>query len=1259
LAVFDAAMTRGRDAAAPALVMAETGDDLVFLSLADPAFDLSDRGVEGRAPAGPVDVFLTTDRGAYRAGEVINVTALARDSGALAVDVPLIATLKRPDGVEYSRQISDAAMAGGHVFAFPVGASVPRGTWKLDVFTDPAAPALATLSVLVEDFLPERIDFDLALPAAPIRQGDTPPLSIDARYLFGAPGADLSVEGSVRLSAADTLTDWPGYRFGRHDSPARPKTTRFDGATTDAKGQAQIPVEIPVNTDVQGQPLEARVTVRLADGSARPVERSLTAPVQPGDALIGIKPLFEELGEGQEAAFEVISLGPDLNAAPMQAKWTLNRVETRYQWYQMHGSWNWEPITRRTKITEGSVTLGADPVSVSAPVDWGAFELIVERTDGNYTASSVGFEAGWYAAPGSAPTPDRLELSLDRDRYAPGDVAQLRIVPRFAGTAMVSVLSDRIISRQVVEVSEGENLIPMQITEDWGVGAYVTATVLRPMDVAAGRNPARALGLAHAAVETPGQRLNVRIDSPDLARPRGSQTVRVSVEGAQEAWVTLAAVDEGIVNLTGFQAPDPQGYYFGQRRLGVELRDLYGRLIDGMNGAMGQVRSGGDAGAAMRMKAPPPTHELMAVFSGPLKVENGAVEVPIALPDFNGNVRLMAIAWSKDAVGQASRDVLVRDPVVVAATLPRFLAPGDTARMLLDITHADGPEGELALRVAANGVTLGDVPSGLTLTQGARQSVEIPVSATSVGDAMISVTLTTPDGKDLRQDLILPVRANDPVIAQTQRFALAQGDTFTFDPTHFAGLVPGSGEAILSAGPFARMDVPGLLTTLDRYPYGCTEQVTSQTMPLLYLSSLAQAVGLGDQAMMADKIDAGIRLVLTRQSSNGAFGLWSAGSGDFWLDAYVTDFLSRARAEGHAVPEPAFTQALDNLRNRINYAPDFDSGGEDIAYALMVLAREGAAAISDLRYYADVKGEAFGTPLAAAQIGAALAAYGDQLRADQMFTRAAALIDGAATEAPLWRADYGTQLRDRAGVLALATQARSSVIPVSVLTNVWSQGPLSTQEAAWSLMAAHALVQNPERSGLLVDGVAPDGPFVRVIEDVQTTPITLSASGAGPVGVTLTLLGVPQTPPPAGGTGYAITRRYFTLDGTPADVTQTKVGDRLVTVLEVQPFEDGGARLMIDDALPAGFEIDNPSLLQSGDVQALDWLSLSGAEHAEFRSDRFLAAVDARGTDTVTLAYVVRAVTPGQFHHPAASVEDMYRPRNRARSETGRINIRP
>src|SRR5690606_23768516 len=160
--------------------------------------------------------------------------------------------------------------------------------------------------------------------------------------------------------------------------------------------------------------------------------------------------------------------------------------------------------------------------------------------------------------------------------------------------------------------------------------------------------------------------------------------------------------------------------------------------------------------------------------------------------------------------------------------------------------------------------------------------------------------------------------------------------------------------------------------------------------------------------------DEAIAEVLTNQTAEGAFGLWNPSSGDMWLDAYVTDFLSRAKAQGHAVPDQAFRSALDHLRNQVNYAADFDPGGEALAYALMVLAREGAAAVGDLRYYADVKGDAFATPIAQAQLGAALASYGDQTRADAMFRKAGIRMAGLMAEetAQVFRADYGTNFRD-------------------------------------------------------------------------------------------------------------------------------------------------------------------------------------------------------------------------------------------------------
>jgi len=356
------------------------------------------------------------------------------------------------------------------------------------------------------------------------------------------------------------------------------------------------------------------------------------------------------------------------------------------------------------------------------------------------------------------------------------------------------------------------------------------------------------------------------------------------------------------------------------------------------------------------------------------------------------------------------------------------LAPGDALSLLRAFVLAAGRDGAWPLTDLAPDLFLGVVPVTVAITGGRKTTLALPIVAAGTGDTEITVVLDLPDGTELRKTLALGVRRTDPEFATTRRFSLADGATFRFDQEVFAGIVPGTGGATLSAGPLARFDMPGLLAQLDRTPYGCTEQLTSGALPLLYLGAFSP------QSDVTDRVQHAIASILTRQTSGGSFGLWRAQSGAFWLDAYVTDFLTRARDAGYDVPPLALRLALNNLRNRANYAPDFDTGGEDIAYALLVLAQEGAASIADLRYYADAKRTAFATPLATAQIGAALASYGDTVRADTMFAQAARQLAAATQgDARVWRADFGSAVSDKAAVLRLATVAGSQALDQTCL----------------------------------------------------------------------------------------------------------------------------------------------------------------------------------------------------------------------------------
>jgi len=1269
-------LMRGTGGMAPGLLIADTPvGDYSFLDLSKPAMDLTDRGVEGREPPKPLDVFLTTERGIYRVGETVFATSLVRDATATAVEsVPLTAIVTRPDGKEHGRTPLGTLSLGGAVTPVELPANAMRGIWRIGVYADVEGPALAETSFRVEDFEPERLDFDLAAGAEVIDPSAPAPLRLEARFLYGAPAVGLNIEGEVVLKAARELAAYPGYFFGLAGETFEQGYEPFSGIMTEPDGGAEIPIKLP-SAQPTSLPLAATINARVLDTSGRPVERSIELPVAGTSARAGIKPLFDgTAAENAPVAFEVIALGRDgERTAANGVGWSLYEIRTDFQWYRADGRWEYERIETKSRIANGTVDIPADrPARIEAKVEWGSYRLEVENAATDMLPASYDFEAGWYVEARALETPEALKVSLDKPLYAVGDTARVHLETRFNGIALIMIVDDRLITTRTVEVTDNMADVEIEVTRDWGPGAYVTAALYRPMDIAAKRMPGRAIGLAWAGVDPADRDLDVSIGAPDEMRPRQNVEVTLTLANLpanSEAYVTLAAVDLGILNLTRYETPDPEAYYFGQRRLGVSIRDLYNQLIDRMQGVRGVVRSGGDA-MMQTLQGPPPTEQLVAFHSGLVEVgPNGTAQISVPVPDFNGTLRLMALAWTKDGVGHAEKDVLVRDPVVMAASLPHFLAPGDQSRLALDLTSVAAEAGTVNLSVRSGGVAVAVEPTftnvTIELASNERKQVLIPILAQRVGDDMIGIALDLPDGTRIEKTLAIGVRLNEPPVATTDFVSLAPGAELTIGSDRIAGLVEGTASVQLSASGAGRLNVPAILRALDRYPYGCTEQITSRAMPLVYLNDVAIQAGLGGDPDIHDRVDKAIAAVLANQSASGSFGLWGPGSEDFWLDAYVTDFLTRARQRGFAVPGEAFDLALQNLKNRIAYASDFTSGGEDIAYALYVLASNGRAAIGDLRYYAETKLENFATPLAKAQIGAALALYGDKARADAVFRVALGHL-GGISDSGGWRSDYGTTLRDSAATLTLASESHASIDLISLSSRVEQQRInaryTSTQEDAWSLMAAHALMESLSEPRLVVDGEPLTGPLFRSLDadGIGIAPLTIANHGERAVEVGITVRGIPTTPEPAGGNYYSLSRSYYTLEGEPVDPAAVEQGARLVAVLDVTTTESQGARLLLDDPLPAGFEIDNPHILAGGDVSALNWLNLvSNPAHTEFRADRFVAAWDLPpgGATQFQFAYMVRAVSPGSFRHPAALIEDMYRPERRARTDTGTVEV--
>ncbi len=1279
-AQFPAGVTRGEGGQSPILITAAGKDgDFASLDLSLAAFDLSDRGVGGRATPGPLDAYLYSDRGVYRPGETVNITTLLRDDRTVAVDnFPLTLKVLRPSGTEYWSGTLKPAAAGGFTLPLTLGRSAPLGGWSVVAYGDPKGELIGKLSFQVEEFMPERLSVELSNAQPVIVPGQPFEVGVSARFLYGPPAAGLS--GTAVAALQEDPAPYPefhGYHFGLEQEHVTSRVLELAAPLTDAEGKAKLAVELPPSPDTT-KPLRAVIRVAISEPGGRPTRKSLSVPVRVQPFAIGIasRSGSERLDEGAAASFEVIAVDAlGTRVAKQGLRWELLAEHRDFQWYYDQGHYKYRVNQHDQSVRNGTlaVAAGAPTVQEVGALPWGRYRFEVMDT-ATGVATSYRFTSGWETGPTASDTPDTVEVTADRESYKAGETAHIHIQPPFAGEVLLTVATDRLHLTRSFSVPAGGSTVDVPVDANWGPGAYVTATVYRPPVHGKERLPVRALGLVWVTIDPAARTLELAIDLPEVVRPHQTLEVPVSATPGGNAYVTLAAVDEGILQLTNFTSPDPGDHFFGKRALGLDIRDDYGRLIDTVDGPMGELRPGGDSGG-LAGGLPKVPVIVVSLFQGPVKLDaQGKAVIKLAIPDFNGQLRLMAVAFDGTRVGATSKKLIVRDTLVADATLPRFLAPGDDSRMTVSLHNVEAPAGRYLVSVKGLGPVRVTQPTAGTIVdlgREQRRSLELPVSGDGAGIGGVVLTVTGPlngtQSVAVRQELGITVRPSRAVESEFITRQIPPGLDTTVDASVLAGYVPGTGGVAVSFSSGPPFDVAGLLAALDRYPYGCLEQVVSRALPLLAVNDISLALGAQRKAddSIEARVDQAIAQVLDKQRFDGSFGLWSAyNEAAPWLSAYAMEFLTRARAAKHPVPDAPYLSGLTWLRQ---HAIEGGVEAGDLAsrsYALYTLAEAGVLTAGPVRYFADAFTTKLPTPLAKGQLGAALARLGDRDRAEVAFASAMSQLNREQ-----WRDDYGSTLRDAAALVTLATEAgmagsgRLPALLARMPANAAAVRETNTQEQAWLVLAAQTLMRGAAPLALSRDG-KPWGKS----DPVRFTPsdeelvagLKVRNAGSQPVWQAVASHGVPAVARPAARESFKIKRNFFWRDGTAVNLDLVKQNDVFVVVLEGEAGTKLFHQSILTQPLAAGWELENKSL-GAGGVGELGWLTkLSEPVAAELRDDRYIAAINlTEENPQFKLAFMVRAVTPGTYELPGASLEDMYKPHFFARQATGRITVLP
>jgi uncharacterized protein YfaS (alpha-2-macroglobulin family) len=1256
----------------PFLLVAKDGKERGYLRVDDgTCLSLSNFDISGETVQKGLKGFIYGERGVWRPGDTVYLTFILEDKlKKLPANHPVILEIMNPLGQLYKKIVKTNSQNGFYTFTFNTSDTDPTGNWQAYI---KIGGITFSKTLKIETVKPNRLKifFDFG---SELLKGASAKATLSAKWLHGAPARNLKADVAVTLSQIST--SFKGYDAYVFDDPSKKFETDEQNVFSDNlndDGNATVNATIETGTNAPGM-LRANFVTRVYEpGGEFSIDR-LAVTYSPYNAYVGLKVPESDYGylyTDTNQIFEVATLSPEGKPLSRQnLEVQLFKLEWRWWWDSegeqlanyVSGSYAQVVFNKTVSTTNGK---GRFTYRLNYP-EWGRYLVrVTDPVSGHSTGKIIFMDwPGWRgrADRGDSKGATMLTFSSDKKSYKVGDKATITVPSSAGGRMLVSLeTGSEVLKTWWEETKAGQTKASFEITDKMAPNIYIHVSLIQPHGQTANDLPIRLYGVIPAAVENPATHLTPVITMPDVLRPEKSFTVKVSEKNNNPMTYTLAIVDEGLLDITRFKTPDPWTAFYGREALGVKTWDLYDYVMGAYGGKVESLFAvGGDGelknGAGQKANRFKPVVKVI----GPFTLNSGINKHEITLPQYIGSVKVMVVAGKDGAFGNAEKAVPVRMPLMVLATLPRVLGPGETVNLPVTL---------FAMEKNIKNVSLQVVPNEFLHIEGASNQ---NLSIKEIGETDLSFKLKVASREGVGKvkviarsgsekaeyDIEIQVRNPNPKLVKTFEASVDAGRSATID-YELVG-ISGTNSAMLEVSSIPAINLGRRLQYLLEYPYGCVEQTTSGAFPQLFLDKFTE---LDDQAQKrrSSNINAAIQRLNSMMVSDGGFGYWpGATEANEWGSSYAGHFLLEAEKLGYTLPSGFKKNWLKYQRKMArNWQPvsssyyAYEKGYAELkqAYRLYTLALAGEPEMGAMNRLKETSGLSV---VAAWRLAASYALAGQKEVGKEIIHKAGSKI----TPNSRFNETFGSDERDQAMMLETLTLLgdRSAaftwlkIVAASLSSDNW----YSTQTTAYELLAvakfvgeggAHTGVKysfsDNGKAAVRVDTRLPMAQNKIAVRAAGPGKVTVNNTSGGTLFVRVITEGIPETGQMnAYQNSLAMNVVFKNTDGGRIDITSLKQGTDFVAEVTVRNTYTAGSvtNMALRHIFPSGWEITNSRM----DNEGISAHANSDFTYQDIRDDRVYTFFDLELNQSKTFTIRLSASYAGRFWFPGTLCESMY-----------------